>query len=196
MPVLKPLYELAFQSTHPVRGATDYHAVTTITLGISIHAPREGCDRISARRPARPSVFQSTHPVRGATTLQKSHKQSTSFQSTHPVRGATFVVVCADTLSHISIHAPREGCDVILTGRELRRGISIHAPREGCDSRWTCKRAWSSTFQSTHPVRGATSLEHLRLHRIRISIHAPREGCDIIPVFDLCAAPDFNPRTP
>ena len=45
MPVLKPLYELAFQSTHPVRGAT--------------YRPRKWTSY---------GIFQSTHPVRGATT--------------------------------------------------------------------------------------------------------------------------------
>ena len=56
--------------------------------------------------------------------------------------------------------------------------ISIHAPREGCDGNMVkyCYR-WQS-FQSTHPVRGATR-DHNRHERSRmISIHAPREGCD------------------
>ena len=35
----------AFQSTHPVRGATDMTPAELKTLRISIHAPREGCDR-------------------------------------------------------------------------------------------------------------------------------------------------------
>ena len=36
----------------------------------------------------------------------------------------------------------------------------------------------SVSFQSTHPVRGAT-VERERLEGIlNISIHAPREGCD------------------
>ena len=36
--------ELLFQSTHPVRGATLRGARISALLGISIHAPREGCD--------------------------------------------------------------------------------------------------------------------------------------------------------
>ena len=58
--------------------------------------------------------------------------------------------------------------------------ISIHAPREGCDGNMVkyCYR-WQS-FQSTHPVRGATR-DHNRHERSRmISIHAPREGCDAL----------------
>ena len=33
-------------------------------------------------------------------------------------------------------------------------------------------------FQSTHPVRGATRADGLRVGAHDISIHAPREGCD------------------
>ena len=36
------------------------------------------------------------------------------------------------------------------------------------------------TFQSTHPVRGATFLPGIQRDRAGgISIHAPREGCDL-----------------
>ena len=35
---------IAFQSTHPVRGATGKGQGPAAGPGISIHAPREGCD--------------------------------------------------------------------------------------------------------------------------------------------------------
>ena len=35
----------AFQSTHPVRGATAVFAADRFDAVISIHAPREGCDQ-------------------------------------------------------------------------------------------------------------------------------------------------------
>ena len=54
----------------------------------------------------------------------------------------------------------------------------------------------STSFQSTHPARGATNLSHkLRLLYI-ISIHAPREGCDGWPRRSTRPPPNFNPRTP
>ena len=34
--------------------------------------------------------------------------------------------------------------------------ISIHAPREGCDPGGDTAEAVAGSFQSTHPVRGAT----------------------------------------
>ena len=58
--------------------------------------------------------------------------------------------------------------------KELTQLISIHAPREGCDSRARKKMRDPLRFQSTHPVRGATSADY--------SIHPNDE--------------DFNPRTP
>ena len=56
-----------FQSTHPVRGATGHAPLTEMTPQISIHAPREGCDRPVSHPVRSRKVFQSTHPVRGAT---------------------------------------------------------------------------------------------------------------------------------
>ena len=78
-----------FQSTHPVRGATDTVERDDLTPDISIHAPREGCDLRTL----------GIH-----TTYDK-------FQSTHPVRGATMYIARPDMDGIISIHAPREGCD-------------------------------------------------------------------------------------
>ena len=108
---------------------------------ISIHAPREGCDRGS-----------SFSEVRG----------------------------------EISIHAPREGCDFLPAGRQTAQGrISIHAPREGCDLNDIRIVSPTDTFQSTHPVRGATRILACPHGQGFISIHAPREGCDL-PAFSGC----------
>ena len=34
-----------FQSTHPARGATEEERKAILAVAVSIHAPREGCDR-------------------------------------------------------------------------------------------------------------------------------------------------------
>ena len=44
LPVLEYCHATAFQSTHPVRGATVPSGAQPRGLSISIHAPREGCD--------------------------------------------------------------------------------------------------------------------------------------------------------
>ena len=57
---------------------------------ISIHAPRAGCDVGQYTGLKDKYGFQSTHPVRGATEeLTVLSIKQTEFQSTHPVRGAT-----------------------------------------------------------------------------------------------------------
>ena len=62
----------------------------TLIFGVSIHAPREGCDSYVVYYARIHSRFQFTHPGRGATGKRAS--------STHN--------------ESVSIHAPREGCDI------------------------------------------------------------------------------------
>ena len=78
-----------FQSTHPARGATNATDDEVFGYQISIHAPREGCDRRD----------------------MSTYSGSTLFQSTHPARGATDYRYKPSRVAGISIHAPREGCD-------------------------------------------------------------------------------------
>ena len=119
----------------------------------------------------------------------------------------------------ISIHAPRAGCDDRRTHVSAATLISIHAPRAGCDRGapyQRCRRArFQSThpvrgatsadsrpvtsaaiFQSTHPVRGATTVQLGLICRRHISIHAPRAGCDSSLCGSVSPSKNFNPRTP
>ena len=118
------------------------------------------------------------------------------FQSTHPVRGATIHGIAKCLRIIISIHAPREGCDDIAKLLRDKIAISIHAPREGCDSICPPTIIRFMTFQSTHPVRGATRGPNGDLCDRLISIHAPREGCDGFVVIIKQRHVNFNPRTP
>ena len=125
-----------FQSTHPVRGATDILRLGVKAVKISIHAPRAGCDCMRCHSHGQHGeTFQSTHPVRGATWLwYESKSQSIDFN-------------------------PRTPCGVRpATARccGLCRIISIHAPRAGCDNGFNVPATFADAFQSTHPVRGAT----------------------------------------
>ena len=95
----------AFQSTHPVRGATLWKQANGDQSGISIHAPREGCDRLTCQVIGDLREFQSTHPVRGATEAA----------------GRVVLVL------PISIHAPREGCDPRVVA--AFRGVHDFNPR-------------------------------------------------------------------
>ena len=108
-----PLVKVPFQSTRPVRGATQQSK----SHGYKYYK------------------FQSTRPVRGATkSYTHADISSAAFQSTRPVRGATGEHSMIEGLSEISIHAPREGRDVSQQKRRNDLRISIHAPREGRDT--------------------------------------------------------------
>ena len=66
----------------------------------------------------------------------------------------------------------------MVGGQSLLASISIHAPREGGDGQIPLQTQHEIQFQSTPPVRGATT-HHGLIHCVRrISIHAPREGGD------------------
>ena len=147
-----------FQSTHPVWGATwsgrrsghfsgyfnprtpcgvrlAFIANEVLSLVISIHAPRVGCDDKTQKRTYHNALFQSTHPVWGATALSPPSLQSPPNFN------------------------PRTPCGVRhVPNREMSRPkrISIHAPRVGCDFTSTTSSWCLARFQSTHPVWGAT----------------------------------------
>ena len=148
---------------------------------ISIHAPLAGCDDPLAVLAQDKQVFQSTHPLRGATLLiLPTRLHQDRFQSTHPLRGATAPQEIMPHVEAISIHAPLAGCDqAVVDKKQDRRHISIHAPLAGCDFWLLSREAWIQisihaplagcdlinsvnkekvkSFQSTHPLRGATA---------------------------------------
>ena len=167
--------EPKFQSTHPLRGATQFVYLRLVDGNFNPRTPC-GVRPSTTLTKSRSKPFQSTHPLRGATHQRSDHRQrpegisihaplagcdtnvaiqaamTNLFQSTHPLRGATRFCARMDGVEEISIHAPLAGCDKLPL---------------------TCTRIFR-TFQSTHPLRGATA---------RLITHT-------------MDAPDFNPRTP
>ena len=154
-----------------------------------------------APRVVRAAQFQSTRPVRGA-TMGQAAREADGWISIHAPRAGRdiYLVPQVGVLFVISIHAPRAGRDCGLrikprgkgisihaprAGRDGYRGlaiyftkISIHAPRAGRDRRPDLLSGMLSGFQSTRPVRGATSGTVSKCANIYISIHAPRAGRD------------------
>ena len=148
--------------------------VTIIVLDISIHAPRAGSDFHCHSQIAAYDTFQSTLPVWGATVILR--------------KLAVYI--------RISIHAPHVGSDrssltVIWNSRNFN-------PRSPCGERRFAihQYTFSTQFQSTLPVRGATRTATTGEPCRRISIHAPRAGSDRT----LFQYPSdtfyFNPRSP
>ena len=100
-----------FQFTHPGRGATILLVLIFLTLIVSIHAPREGCDQTGHEHTCRERV--SIHaPREGCDIVPDSDYSGVGmFQFTHPGRGATACRQPRAQARQVSIHAPREGCD-------------------------------------------------------------------------------------
>ena len=126
------------------------------TRRISIHAPLTGCDVCPISIKIAEAKFQSTHPLRDATEAIKYKNQTVD----------------------ISIHAPLTGCDGDKISLQKTGDISIHAPLTGCDEQNKQEFPMYYIFQSTHPLRDATSIPLLVQAEQLISIHAPLTGCD------------------
>ena len=147
-----------FQSTHPVWGATFLEGQEGYQSGISIHAPRVGCDDKFQFSGCPPYDFNPRTPCGVRPDAAMAEVDALIFQSTHPVWGATF----------------------LRPGGFPRGSISIHAPRVGCDYSYPGCVDHVQLFQSTHPVWGATVKLFRLFSIVKISIHAPRVGCDVL----------------
>ena len=130
-----------FQSTPPVKAATQEAVVDAGLYEISIHAAREGGDAMFTLSVAAGFLFQSTPPVKAATPSRSRNLSSNG----------------------ISIHAAREGGDEVYGELYYPDKISIHAAREGGDDRRTVVIITCIEFQSTPPVKAATAKSPVRL---------------------------------
>ena len=109
-------------------------AALLTSLGISIHAPREGGDSHSSPGRVVHSLFQSTPPARGATSTKKTPPKNDGFQSTPPARGATEkIIVTGPIASQFTPTPPARGATEETSRGSAVGKISIHAPREGGD---------------------------------------------------------------
>ena len=170
-----------------MRGATPYTCYNN--CGCNYFNPRSPCgERRSIAFAWTITIFQSTLPVRGATRGRRRYTD--------------------DKL--ISIHAPRAGSDPhALKGGLLlyhfnprspcgeRPRLSVRSwthrdfnPRSPCGERRSHSAAAASGvgFQSTLPVRGATTDVGGCLRSLIISIHAPRAGSDTVRISWQCGS--------
>ena len=155
------------------------------------HRRRAGHPRANRRTSDRPS-FCGVRPS-CSRVIMSCH----IFQSTHPLRGATTREEAEKALQEmISIHAPLAGCD--YCPRPEKAGGGNFNPRTPCGVRRMLPQPLcnDALFQSTHPLRGATSFwMSVEMSRM-ISIHAPLAGCDVGYKAQVVAHLNFNPRTP
>ena len=141
---------ILFQSTHPLRGATDFPPRSCILIDISIHAPLAGCDHSSLQIHPLTSKFQSTHPLRGATA--KMHKIFCAFcdnrqfyrvsPSGVPSVGALFTYSRGLQRAGAGANLPVNGCAL---GLRAKSSASPQAGRSACSrsvrfySRTSCR---------------------------------------------------------
>ena len=170
-----------FQSTLPVRGATALWLWNRQPESISIHAPRAGSDYNRLFHQYKTGDFNPRSPC-GERHLRSTATVNDVTISIHAPRagsdGITDIVIEEAT---ISIHAPRAGSDH-FSARRLpncndfnprspcgerrllfqgqRRFHTYFNPRSPCGERRCAAESVKSAtiFQSTLPVRGATSL--------------------------------------
>ncbi len=192
-----------FQSTHPLRGATNTPLSKFVFFSVSIHAPLARCDSLhllmlflvlsfNPRTPCEVRqitfnthfvnvLFQSTHPLRGATHNKGFKVASDGFQSTHPLRGATNRGKNKDYKDWVSIHAPLARCDLALPPQYISHIVSIHAPLARCDVGLGAAASAYARFQSTHPLRGATITARFTMWSLKG--FNPRTPCEVRPPF-------------
>ena len=188
---------LLFQSTLPLRGAT-----RSTRCNISTYW-----------------VFQSTLPLRGA-TKQKGEDllDISNFNPRSPCGERRNAIQQRIYLIKISIHAPLAGSDILVHFLFPDSRISIHAPLAGSDGTFEADPTYSmdfnprspcgerpnsdedegrnGIFQSTLPLRGATTGTGYIPADVPISIHAPLAGSDHgVQGFKPCKT-NFNPRSP
>mgnify|MGYP001685495317 CR=1 FL=1 len=196
------IYDKPFQSTRPMRGATQRgtlrrcHARVSIHAPhagrdcspqpsstasvVSIHAPHAGRDLRHFPTPQGSDQFQSTRPMRGATLNWSLELYQQAFQSTRPMRGATKGKWAGKPVLLVSIHAPHAGRDTRLAIHGGTRSVSIHAPHAGRDLRDLPWRPRERCFNPRAPC-GARQRKQ-RGHSVHgaVSIHAPHAGRDAV----------------
>ena len=147
-----------FQSTRPMRGATDRRPRTADRVSISIHAPHAGRDNLRMR-----------------STVPNQH-----FNPRAPCGARRNSCI----LSKISHHFnPRAPCGARRTPiSSIRRRESDFNPRAPCGARHKEMRGIiNGLFISIHaPHAGRDARCKSNTHRINISIHAPHAGRDDI----------------
>ena len=167
-------------------------------IHISIHAPLAGRDgEVTYWLPLPQPPFQSTRPLRGATQWSRAVFYFQSISIHAPLAGRDFDVDVTVCRKQISIHAPLAGRDSSFILPPLNVNISIHAPLAGRDVTLQSINAGWMTFQSTRPLRGATSVLAFGIP-ICVSFQStrPLRGATVAPACQHITLENFNPRAP
>ena len=172
-----------FQSTPPMRVATCL--LLLLQRWRTDFNPRHPCGWRPAPLYLFPGFlnFNPRHPCGWRRFFPFSCFRVITFQSTPPMRVATSVTKALHPLHQISIHATHAGGDQSEALRTAATSKDFN-PRHPCG--WRQKGGMFllvlSTFQSTPPMRVATSGMSLAEQEGFISIHATHAGGDLPPL--------------
>ena len=151
--------QFAFQSTHPVWGATPPHKKNVSAKPFQSTHPVWGATRGRALRRPRRSHFNPRTPYGVRRCVWGWLRAPRVFQSTHPVWGATVVGCYVQKWLIISIHAPRMGCDCGFIQKNKRfsdiRSIFSFTSAENriFDAKAAVQAAYSAhARQTTRPI--------------------------------------------
>ena len=146
-------------SIHAPHAGRDFKRASVIIQGgISIHAPHAGRDAHWFWPNTSMEKFQSTRPMRGATANGQTGPLDPVISIHAPHAGRDIYVGFGGRINAISIHAPHAGRDLKSCHRDTGHPkISIHAPHAGRDAVSPLRVPGLILFQSTRPMRGATS---------------------------------------
>ena len=184
-----------------MRDATKKNRTWTDDMIISIHASHAGCDLILIKiwqhiwyfNPRIPCGMRRRQPIQRPQgidfnpripcgmrrLLLASFRQSRYFNPRIPCGMRQTNAAMSRLTYEISIHASHAGCDRAYN-KALTRNINFN-PRIPCGMRryWFFRCNSNLRFQSTHPMRDATSGDCLGESQKTISIHASHAGCDV-----------------
>ena len=186
-----------FQSTLPARGATYVRRRTMFAFIISIHAPREGSDKMISMLLCERGDFNPRSPRGERREPRQKRRRQPDFNPRSPRGERRWQIKRTLIMIDISIHAPREGSDNYDVVAQSDTEISIHAPREGSDATFAPLTASVVIFQSTLPARGATQLDELekKAQTIFQSTLPARGATQRLPP-RMSTSKYFNPRSP
>ena len=210
-PHLPPLKSRGISIHAPLAGR-DVHADTQDpALGISIHAPLAGRDQHGEGQAGRDRDFNPRAPCGARPAMRQFIAQLLDFNPRAPCGARPSAARRWPPWIYFNPRAPCGARPAGPQGPKGDTGISIHAPLAGRDfpalysirqcfyfnPRAPCgaRLPWSNSFQrwlkfqSTRPLRGATSFPNLQSVSLLISIHAPLAGRDL----SLCSGITLRP---
>ena len=150
--------------------------VSSISILVSIHTPRTGCDIKGRRAKNFSPLFQSTHPVRVATPATRAFFIARLCFNPRTPTGCDTILIFTFFLFRVSIHAPLRGATCHHTFLFNLLNVSIHAPLRGATQR-VKPNPTIGKFQSTHPYGVRRQLERNYGSHPRFNPRTPT-GCD------------------